>query len=117
MSSGWSAAGIGVLIILVLASSGCTTARIGEVTVTEGDLLIDVNNRGAPSDAFVQVTVYEVRDLHQQERLVIQQPATLQTGENSILVPAGLPPGTYKLYIYILSPAERTTATIRDINV
>ena len=107
----------GVLIILLLLGAGCTSTAIGEVTYTNGTLLVPVTCSGEPTDAFVQVTVYEIRDLHQQEITFRQVPVTLRQGANEVLVPLSLPLGTYKLYVYILTPGDRQTATIRDIVV
>ena len=38
-------------------------------------------------------------------------------GTNSIVVPANLPAGNYKLYIYLIQDGERKSAVIRDIGV
>lgn len=106
-----------VLLVLILLGTGCTTTLIGDVTYRNSSLLIPVTNTGEPRDAFIQVTMYEIKDLHQQEMQVIQEPVTLTRGENEAIIPVTLPPGSYKLYVYILTPGERQTATIRDIVV
>lgn len=105
------------LVVLMIASTGCTGVSIGEVSYSKGMLDVPVTNTGAESEAFVQVTVYEIVDFHQQEFLFVQEPVTLNTGENAVSVPVDLPPGDYKLYVYVLKPGERETATIRDIRV
>jgi hypothetical protein len=106
-----------VLLALILLGSGCTSTLIGDVTYRNSSLLIPVTNTAEPRDAYVQVTMYEIKDLHQQEMQVIQVPVTLTRGENEVIIPVTLPPGSYKLYVYILNPGERQTATIRDIVV
>jgi hypothetical protein len=105
------------MLVLLLAGAGCTTTSIGDVAYRNNTLIVSINNSGAPVDAFVQVTVYEIRDFNQQKLTVLQAPATIRQGPNEVLVPAELPPGSYKLYVYILKPGERETATIRDIVV
>ena len=105
------------LLVLLLLGAGCTSPAIGEVSYTNGTLLVPVTSSRESVDAFVQVTVYEIADLRQQEMTFRQVPVTLRQGENKISVPLPLPPGTYKLYVYILTPDDRQTATIRDIVV
>jgi hypothetical protein len=105
------------LVILFLQTAGCTSNAIGDVGYRNGTLVVHVTSTGEPYDAFVQVTVYEVRDFSQKEMTVLTAPVTLQRGENEVRVPGNLPPGQYKLYVYILKPGERQTATIRDIEV
>jgi hypothetical protein len=105
------------VLILALASTGCVSASIGDVAYRNNTLAITVINDGEPGDAFIQVTVYEINNFQQQKMTVIQVPYTLQRGKNIVPVPAILPPGTYKLYVYILKQGERQTATIRDIVV
>lgn len=107
----------GILLIVLVVAAGCTEVSIGEVTYSSGMLEVPVTNTGPASEAFVQVTVYEIKDFHQQERMFVQEPATLNNGENPVRVPAHLPCGDYKLYVYVLKPGERETATIRDIRV
>jgi hypothetical protein len=105
------------LLFLFLLVAGCTSTTIGDVSYQDGTLLVPVTSTDEISGAFVQVTVYEIRDLHQQELTFFREPVTLHAGTNRVSVPAQLPPGTYKLYVYVLTPGDRQTATIRDIEV
>jgi hypothetical protein len=41
----------------------------------------------------------------------------LETGDNTVLIPAPLAPGNYKLKMYLIQNDERKTAVIRDIVV
>ena len=107
----------GVVLLLGLVCAGCTSALIGDVTCLDGDLQVTVTNSGESSEALVQVTIYSIKDFYQEELQVIQHPVVLQAGENHIVIPADLSHGSYKLYVYILKPGERQTATIRDIVV
>lgn len=106
-----------LLVLLLLLGAGCTSPAIGEVSYVNGTLFVPVTAGSGSADAFVQVTVYEIADLRQQEMTFRQVPVTLRQGENEISLPLDLPSGTYKLYIYILTPGDRQTATIRDIVV
>ncbi|MCK9580781.1 MAG: hypothetical protein M0Q92_10085 [Methanoregula sp.] len=105
------------ILVLFLLGAGCTSTVIGDVSYRNGTILVPVTCTNEPVDAFVQVTVYEIRNLHQQEMTFLQVPVMLQNGDNEVAVPLTLQPGSYKLYIYILTPDERQTATIRDIVV
>jgi len=111
--------GIGVTSLLVILTlfAGCSSVAIGDVSYGNGTLAVPVTSTSGPSDAFIQVTVYTITDFHQEELITIQQPVSLATGINTLTVPLPLEPGRYKLYIYILKPDERQTATIRDIVV
>ncbi len=105
------------LLILFLLGAGCTSNSIGDVAYRNGTLVVQVTSTGEPADAFVQVTVYEIRDFQQKEMTVLVAPVTLHRGVNEVLVPGTLAPGKYKLYVYLLKPDEHQTATIRDIEV
>jgi hypothetical protein len=106
-----------VLIFALLLGAGCTTAAIGEVEYRNSSIIIPVTCSGEPSDAFVQGTVYTTKNFEQRELTTLQEPVRLLPGNNEVAVPANLPPGTYKLYLYVLRPGERETATIRDLVV
>ncbi|NMB77909.1 MAG: hypothetical protein GYA23_02300 [Methanomicrobiales archaeon] len=106
-----------LLLIACLAGAGCTSAVFGDVTYTGNELHVAITNSGVETEAWVQVTVFELKDFHQEEVQSIQQEIVLKNGSNEIVIPAKLAPGRYKLYLYILKPGERQTATIRDIVV
>ena len=105
------------LLIIFLLGAGCTSNTVGDVAYRNGTLAVNVTSTGEPGDAFIQVTVYEIRDFQQKEVTTLVAPVTLQRGENVVRVPGTFSPGKYKLYVYILKPDERQTATIRDIEV
>jgi len=105
------------LLVLLSSLSGCISMGIGEVSYTNDGILAKISNPGQPSDAFVQVTVYQVNGMTQQEQTVIMTPVKLNTGNNTVLIPGTLKPGTYKLYLYLIHNNERKTAVIRDLVV
>ena len=82
-----------------------------------GTLAIRITENAGPSDGYMQVTVYRIQDLRQQEFTVIEGPVTLNEGESIISFPAQIGPGQYKLYVYLIQNGERKTAVIRDIVV
>ena len=106
-----------VLLVLLFLLSGCVSMSIGGVSYTNDGLFAIINNPGPPSDAFVQVTVYQVNGMAQQEQTVFMTPVKLNAGNNTVLIPGTLKPGTYKLYIYLIRHNERITAVIRDLVV
>ena len=107
------------LAFLILFSflCGCVSSNIGDVRYTNGSLTATISNPGQPADAFVQVTVYQVDGLSQSEYTVVMTGFKLKNGENTVMIPVTLKPGTYKLNIYLLQEGERKTAVIRDIVV
>lgn len=105
------------LLFCSLFSAACVSTTIGEVAYSAGGLAIPFSHEGAPSEGYVQVTVYEVKDNLQEETDVFYAPLALRPGENSVLVPGTLEPGRYKLYIYLIQNGERKAATIRDLVV
>ena len=84
---------------------------------TSNGLAATITNPGQPTNAFVQVTVYQVTGLSQQKQSLVMHPVKLQTGDNDVFIPLPLQPGTYKLNIYLIQDGERKTAVIRDIVV
>jgi predicted PurR-regulated permease PerM len=105
------------VLILVLLVCGCISVSVGDVSYGNGTLAIRVTDNTGPSDGYIQVTVYRIQDLHQQEFTVIEGPVILNKGENTIFFPAQIGSGQYKLYVYLIQNGERKTAVIRDIVV
>jgi hypothetical protein len=106
----------GILVAVVLCT-GCITFSIGNAGYAADNITVMISNDGVPSEAHIQVTVYEIRDLLQQVHTVLGTDVMLGEGENIVSVPGHLGPGQYKLYIYISRNGERQTAAIRDIVV
>jgi hypothetical protein len=105
------------ILVVALLFSGCTTIDIGDAGYTNNTVSLTITNNDGPSEGFVQVTVYEIKNNQQEETDVLYAPLTLQPGENTALIPGTLNPGQYKLYIYLIQNGERKTAVIRDIVV
>jgi hypothetical protein len=106
-----------VFCVLLVLLSGCISAGIGDARYNNDGISVSLNSSGTIPDAFMQVTIYQVKDLQQQEYLVVTSPVNLKPGENTVFFPARLEPGTYKLRIYLIYDGERKTAVIRDIVV
>jgi hypothetical protein len=105
------------LLVLFSVVCGCVSSSIGDVTYRNGGLAATINNPGEPTNAFVQVTIYQVTDLSQQEQSVVMTLVKLKSGDNNVFIPVMLKPGNYKLNIYLIQDGERKTAVIRDIVV
>ena len=103
--------------VLLVVLSGCTSPAVGDARYHNGGISVSLNSSSTMPDAFMQVTIYRVKDLQQQEYLVVTSPVNLKPGENTVFFPAQLEAGTYKLRIYLIHDGERKTAVIRDIVV
>ena len=106
-----------MLCIILILSAGCTSLAIGDVTPTDQGMKVHVTNSGDPITAGIQVRVFRIHELTQQELTNTGVTATLNQGENVVNVPVRVEPGTYKLYVYVTMNGERKTATIKDIVV
>jgi hypothetical protein len=103
--------------VLLVVLSGCTSPAVGDARYHNGGISVSLDSSSTLPDAFMQVTIYKVKDLQQQEYFIVTSPVNIQQGENSVFFPAQLEPGTYKLRIYLIHDGERKTAVIRDIVV
>jgi len=106
-----------LLCVLLLVISGCTSPAIDDASYRNGGISVNLTSSRDIADAWMQVTIYQIKDLHQTEYLVVNAPISLKNGKNGIYLPAPLEPGNYKLYIYLIQNGERKTAVIRDIVV
>ena len=106
-----------ILCMLLVVLSGCTSPAVGDARYHNGGISVSLNSSSTMPDAFMQVTIYRVKDLQQQEYLVVYSPVNIKQGENSVFFPAQLETGAYKLRIYFIHDGERKTAVIRDIVV
>src|SRR5512133_1858743 len=104
-----------VVLLMLILCTGCTTIEIGDARYTNGTISLPVSNTGSPSEGYIQVTVYEIRNNQQEETDVFYAPLVLQQGKNTAFVPGSLEPGQYKLYFYLIQNGERRAAAIRDI--
>ena len=105
------------IVFCSLFSAACVSTTIGEVAYSGGGLSLSVSHTGEPSEGYVQVTVYEIKNNQQEERTTLYAPLNLQQGANTAFINGTLEPGQYKLYIYLIQNGERKTAAIRDIVV
>ncbi len=108
---------LGVLLILLVFSAGCTSVEVGDAQYTGGNISVGINSTGSPSEGYVQVTVYTLRDNRQEESGVFFAPLRLEPGTTTAQIPGTLEPGRYKLYFYVIQNGERKAAAIRDIVV
>jgi len=110
--------GLAILVLFSLVC-GCVSSSIGPVRYTGNGIATTITNAGQPANAFVQVTVFEVTGLSQQEQeqSYVMHPVRLENGDNTVFIPLVLKPGNYKLNMYLIQDGERKTAVIRDIAV
>ena len=105
------------LVFFSLFSAACVSTTFGEAAYSNEGLTLPVTHTGEPSEGYVQVTVYEIKNNQQEETDVFYAPLALQQGDTTAFIPGTLEPGQYKLYIYLIQNGERKTAAIRDIVV
>jgi hypothetical protein len=105
------------MAVCALFSAACVSTTFGEVAYSSGEISLPVSYDGAPSEGYVQVTVYRIANNQQEETGAFFAPLNLRRGLNTALIPAPLEPGQYKLYIYLIQNGERKAATIRDLVV
>jgi hypothetical protein len=107
------------LFFVILLCAGCISVNTGDISYRNRSVIVQITNTdtGKPAQVTVQVTAYRIQDLHQQLYTTSDAPATILNGEMDVAVPIDLEPGTYKLYIHVISDGDRKTAVIRDITV
>jgi hypothetical protein len=105
------------IVFCFIFFTACVSTTIGEVAYSGGNLTIPLTHSGGPSEGYVQVTVYEIVNNQQEEKVTLYAPVGLHQGENTASVPGALEHGHYKLYIYLIQNNERKAATIRDLVV
>ncbi|MDD4137790.1 MAG: hypothetical protein PHT99_07875 [Methanoregula sp.] len=107
------------VLVLVLFSlcTGCLSTAVGDTWYSNNSINVNVSHSGEPTDVFVQVTVYRITNMTQEQYDLVSVPVFLLNGGNTITVPVELASGNYKLYVYILKGGDRKTAVIRDIVV
>ena len=109
--------GVAALLIALVITGCCMSTNIGDVSYADGGFTLLITNAGEPTEAHIQITVYQIQDLHQSELSVLNTSVSLQKGENHVTVPGQIGPGRYKLYVYLVRNGSRQTAVIRDILV
>ncbi len=114
---GFPIAGGIVILLTVVLCAGCMSLSVGDVGYSNQSIVIDITHAGEPMDAHVQVTVYRLANLTQEQQSILGAPVSLVPGKNTLSVPARLEPGSYKLFVYIIKDGDRKTAVIRDITV
>lgn len=110
----------GLLILLIICLSlctGCVSTTIGNTWYENQSVRTTISHSGEPADLTVQVTVYKLGSLDQQLYTVLSTPVSLSRGDTLVTIPVDLPPGPYKLFVYVLGDNDRKTAVIRDITV
>jgi len=106
-----------LLCALLVVTAGCTSPAINDIHYDNKGISVDLTSSSEITDAWIQVIIYRITDLHQTEYLFINSPVTIKNGKNEVFLPALLEPGSYKLHIYLIQNGQRKTAVIKDIVV
>lgn len=104
------------IVMLCLLSAGCMTTGIGDITYEESAFLIRING-AAMDEILVQILIYEVSGLHQEEEHLIIKTIELIPGDNVIKISAPLPDGNYKAHITLFSDGKRVAGRILDFHI
>lgn len=105
------------MVFCAIFSAACVLTTFGDVAYSDGGITISVSHDGAPSEGYIQVTVYRIANNQQEETGAFFAPLDLKQGDNTAFISAPLEPGQYKLYFYLIQNGERKAATIRDLVV
>lgn len=110
-------AGFVVLLITLSFCSGCVSTTVGNTWYENQSVKTTISHTGEQANLTVQVTVYRIESLSQEYYTVISAPVSISHGDTLVTIPGELPPGSYKLFVYVLGDKDRKTAVIRDITV
>lgn len=114
----FATAGLFALLVISLSfCSGCTSTTVGNTWYENQSVRTTISHTGEPADLTVQVTVYRIDSMSQEFYTVLSTPVSLSQGETLVTIPGELPPGSYKIFVYVLGDNDRKTAVIRDITV
>lgn len=105
------------LLICFLTLAGCLSFGISDVRYNGSSLSLRISNSGEPRDAALQVSAFRIKDLAQEEVRTDFHTIRLARGEHEYTVPLILPPGSYKLYLYLIVDNDRKASVIQDITV
>lgn len=106
-----------VPVVLLSVIPGCMTTEFGDISYTPGALHMNVSGAENRTDAVLQVTIYALQDLQQQEVYKHADYVSVTKGQNTFTEPVSLEPGSYRVYLYLTYGNERKAAVIRDLRV
>ncbi|MDD1654781.1 MAG: hypothetical protein LUO91_03630 [Methanomicrobiales archaeon] len=105
------------LLICCCILPGCLSFGIADVRYDGSRLSLRLTNSGEPRDAAIQVSAFRMKDLAQEEVSTDFHTLRLAGGEHEYTVPLALPPGSYKIYVYLIVDNDRKASVIQDITV
>lgn len=107
---------IGIWLFCFLSAGCLANAGIGEITYENSafHIPIEVNDR---ENILVQVLLYDVSGLHQEEVSLIIEEIPLIPGQTTMIMPAPLPEGNYKAHITLFHEGKRLAGRILDFHV
>jgi hypothetical protein len=109
-----------VILLFLLGTGylgGCLESNFESVAYAQDTLTIRAKNDGSATQAVLQVTIFQVKDLAQTEIFTKTDYVTFESGDNQYSIPCHLEPGNYKLYIYVTVDNDRKVSVIRDLTV
>jgi hypothetical protein len=107
----------GLLALAAIACAGCLSVNIGDVSYSDGGFNVIITNDGNTTMRILRMTVYETRDFEQHQIFQKSELVSIISGTSRVHIPANLTPGTYKVYLSIVTGDEQRYTVIRDVRV
>ncbi len=60
-----------LLCVMLVIIAGCTSPAIDDARYDNGEIIVNLSSSDNSADARIQVTIYQIRDLHQNEYRVV----------------------------------------------
>jgi hypothetical protein len=93
-----------------------TNVGVGDISYENSGFQIPIDVREG-ADVLVQVMIYDVSGLHQEEMQLILERVSLSYGHTAIFIPAPLPEGSYKAHIALFQDGKRLAGRILDFRI
>lgn len=108
-----------ILAILSLSvlSAGCIGGFFRDVTCDGKEIIATGDWNNEPTEGVFQVIIFRLDGLTQNEVASKTLWVDLSPGENQIVMPVDLEPGSYKFFVYLFVDGDRKAGIIREFTV
>jgi len=107
---------IGIISFSIL-SAGCIGGFFRDVTCDGKEIVATGDWSGEPVKGVFQAIIFRIDGLTQDEIASKTLWVELSTGENTIIMPVDLEPGSYKFFFYLFVEGDRKAGIIREFTV
>lgn len=105
------------LLSLSVLSSGCIGGFFRDVTCDGNEIVATGDWNGGPTEGVFQVIIFRLEGITQNEVASKTLLVDLSQGENRIVMPVDLEPGSYKFFVYLFVDGERKAGIIREFTI